>query len=210
MERDSRFWNRIAGRYARARIANAAAYEHKLALTREHLRPEMRLLELGCGTGATALHHAARVQQVLGVDFSERMVDFARERAARAGAGNLRFEVASLESFDARGDTFDMVLALNLLHLVADLDLALARIHALTRPAGLFVSSTACLADGYAFMRYLGPPGRVLGLLPRILVFSEEEYAAALERAGFRIESRYQPEDQKRAAVFMIARKQLR
>lgn len=55
MTRSTRFWDRIAARYARKPVADEAAYQKKLAVTREYLRPDMEVLELGCGTGFTYL-----------------------------------------------------------------------------------------------------------------------------------------------------------
>ena len=85
-----------------------------------------RVLEVGCGTGSTALLHAPYVRELLATDFAEGMIGIARERAAEAGLDNVRFEVASLESLAGRDERFDVVLALNVLHLVVDLDAALA------------------------------------------------------------------------------------
>ena len=41
-------------RYAKARISDPAGYEAGLERVRSHLGPEMRVLEMGCGTGMTA------------------------------------------------------------------------------------------------------------------------------------------------------------
>ena len=54
------FWNRMAARYARQPVADDAAYQHTLAMTHEHLHPEMTWLAFGCGTGSTALLHSLR------------------------------------------------------------------------------------------------------------------------------------------------------
>ena len=68
------FWNRIARRYARQPVADQAAYEHKLAVTQGYLRPEMELVEIGCGTGSTALVHAPRVRHITAFDGSSAMI----------------------------------------------------------------------------------------------------------------------------------------
>ena len=49
MTHSARFWDRIAARYARKPVADEAAYQKKLAVTREYLRPDMEVLEFGCG-----------------------------------------------------------------------------------------------------------------------------------------------------------------
>lgn len=45
----------MAKRYARQPIADEAAYRRKLEVTRTYFRPDMHVLEFGCGTGSTAL-----------------------------------------------------------------------------------------------------------------------------------------------------------
>lgn len=58
-----------------------------------------RVLDLGCGTGQLAVPLARRVGTVVGVDPNPRMLGFAQERAAEAGA-----EVAWVEGSDASLD----------------------------------------------------------------------------------------------------------
>ena len=65
-----------------------------------------RAVDLGCGFGDTAQRLAELVGpqgSVLGIDAAERFIDLAREEAERAGAGNLRFEVADVEVGDIGG-----------------------------------------------------------------------------------------------------------
>lgn len=201
------FWNRIAARYARTPIKDEVAYEHKLGLTREVLDPSHQVLELGCGTGGTAVRHAPLVDRITAVDISSKMVAIARERAVDAGVTNVDFQVSALESFDAPAETYDVVLALSLLHLVSDRDAAISRIRDLLKPGGVFISNTACLAGVHGWLRFLGPLGRMLGLLPLVRVFSESDLRASLEAAEFDVELCWKPDGKSRYVVFLIARR---
>lgn len=201
----ARFWEKIANRYARMPVADEAAYREKLRLTRERLSPDMRVLEIGCGTGSTAIEHAPHVAHIDAVDFSPRMIAIAREKAAAAGVANVAFREAALEDLDAAAPPYDAVLALSLLHLVDDRDRAIGRIASLLKPGGLFVSNTACLGDGMGWFRLVAPVGRGLGLLPLVRVFGLADLKASLERAGFVAETVWRPG--KRPVVFVIARK---
>ena len=206
MDRHARFWNRIAPRYSRAAIGNQEAYQKKLEMTRACFTAQATVLEVGCGTGSTALLHAPYVKSVLATDFAEGMIGIARERAAEAGVDNVRFEVAALESLADRDERFDVVLALNVLHLVVDLDAALASIVSLLKPGGALVASTACIGDSMPFMRFVLPPAQWLGLVPHVAIFGEERLTEALERAGLTVEMRYAPDSGRAPAVFQIAR----
>lgn len=207
MQGNARIWDRFAPRYFQTPIKDQAVYKYKLELTRRYMTADTRLLELGCGTGGTAVLHAPYVRDVLAVDFSEKMLELARARSASAGIENIRFAQCAVEDFDAGEPRFDMVLALSLLHLLEDLDLGIECIRQTLKPNGFFVSSTACLAEHYGFLRYLGPLGRKLGLLPMLRVFSEGTLRASLERAGFHIEEYWKPDGKKSHVVFIVARR---
>lgn len=201
----ARFWDRIADRYARRPVPDEAVYQEKLRLTQELLPPGAQVLEIGCGTGSTALAHAPHAGSVLAADISPRMIAVAREKAAAAGVGNVEFRVAGLDNLEASEGGFDAVLALSLLHLLEDPEAALARARAWLKPGGVFVSSTACLADDMPWMRWLLPVLRRLGVAPYVNVLSETDLVAALARQGFEIERRWKPG--KRQALFLIARR---
>ena len=206
MSTDARFWNRIAKRYAKTPIADEASYEHKLALTRRYLAPTMDVLEVGCGTGGTARLHAPYVRSIRALDFSDRMIEIARRRAAEEGISNVTFETASVESIGARGD-YDAVLALSLLHLVEDLDAALTILAAALRPGGILVSSTACLAEHHRFLRFIRPIARALGLFPSFAIFSVDHLRERIKAAGFDEEVFWMPEKRRAHVAFIIARK---
>jgi len=77
----AKFWDRIADRYSRKPVADEAAYQKKLQVTREYLRPDMEVLEFGCGTGSTAIVHAPCVKQIRAIDVSAKMIEIARHKA---------------------------------------------------------------------------------------------------------------------------------
>lgn len=205
MTETARFWDKLAARYSKQPIADEAAYQHKLAATRALLRPEMELLEFGCGTGSTAILHAPHVQQITAIDISERMLEIARGKAAAAGADNIRFERATIDDYEAAAGSFDLVLGMSILHLVADRNAVIRKVHRLLKPGGHFVSSTACLGDTMAFFKYIGPVGKALGFLPLLRVFTRTELVTSLQAAGFEIVEDWQPGKNK--GVFVVAKK---
>lgn len=201
-----RFWNLLSGFYARQKIADEDAYRRKLAETQAHFTPDMRVREVGAGTGSTAVIHAPHVASYEVVDFSPRMLDIARQRAADAGVKNLTFRAAGLEDLDANGD-FDAVLALSLIHLLKDRDAGIAHMAKMLKPGGLFVSSTTCLGGQHGWLKLIGPIPRALGLFPMLKHFTRDELETSIRQAGFEILDSWQPSVEKNAAVFIIARK---
>lgn len=205
MKVSAKFWDKLAERYAAKPIADQAAYEKKLSLTRERLRPDMDVLELGCGTGGTAILHAPYVRHIRATDVSPKMLEIARHKADAANVSNVTFEVAEVDALEAEPASLDAILALSLLHLLEDRDRAISRVNELLKPGGIFVSSTVCLGDSMKFFKFVGPIGRLLGLMPYLSVFKVDELTHSIRRAGFDIEVEWQPGD--RRTVFIIARK---
>jgi ubiquinone/menaquinone biosynthesis C-methylase UbiE len=204
-EQASRFWDNIADKYVADPIKDVPSYERKLEITRSYFRPDMELLEFGCGSGATALLHAPFVRHIRAIDFSARMIEIARSRAAEQGVANVSFEVADITTLDVSDESFDIVLGLSILHLMEDRDAVIAKVHRMLKPGGLFVSSTVCLGDNMRFFRYVAPIVRALGLLPILDVMTRDELSAGIERAGFSIIHNWQPGRDK--AVFTVAKK---
>ncbi len=56
MDRSTKFWDKIAESYSKQPIADEAAYEKKLQVTREYFHPDMEVLEIGCGTRVNGYH----------------------------------------------------------------------------------------------------------------------------------------------------------
>ncbi|MGB0681808.1 MAG: class I SAM-dependent methyltransferase [Magnetovibrionaceae bacterium] len=207
MTRESRFWDRIASKYAAKPVPDAGLYEKKLAATRALLTPDARVLEFGCGTGSTAIKLAPHARSILATDFSERMIEIARDKAVAEGLENVRFEQVSIEGLQADDCGFDMVLGHSILHLVDDPSAVLAKVHRILKPKGCFVSSTACLADGLRIFKWIGPPLAALGAIPKLQVFSRLDLLAMFDRAGFDVETEWQPGARK--GIFLVARKRL-
>ena len=199
------FWNRLADRYAAQPVADEAAYQTKLTTTRRHLRPEMALFEFGCGTGSTALVHAPFVRHIRAIDFSDRMIEIAKDKAEQAGIGNVSFETGSIESVELAPESLDMVLGMSILHLLKDKSAAIAKSYRALKPGGLFISSTACLSEMMPLVRFLTPISNILGFLPHLDPMTRHQLRQAMEAEGFVVEHEWQPN--RKAAVFMVARK---
>lgn len=205
MQPIARFWDRHARRYADSPIADIPSYEHKLEITRQYFHADTKILELGCGTGSTALLHAPFVAHVLATDVSTKMLEIAKQKARALAIDNVYFKQAEACDLEM-AEPVDMVMAMSLLHLLADREAVIKKIYCWLKPGGVFVSSTVCLADSrWRYIRYVAPLARKLGLMPLLRVFSEEALKDSLLSAGFEIDYCWKP--QKGIAVFMVAKK---
>ncbi|MEM9582863.1 MAG: class I SAM-dependent methyltransferase [Pseudomonadota bacterium] len=189
---DAAFWSKISRKYAADPIRDMEGYLRTLNRTKSYLKPEDHVLELGCGTGSTALQLASGVAQFTATDLSPGMIEIAREKCATEGVGNIDFSVASVMDHPFDGETYDAVLAHNLLHLVPEVDQALARIACLTKSGGVFISKTVCAPTvgslKYVLIRRLMIPlMQALGKAPFVSFQTAETLDNSIEQAGFEI-----------------------
>ena len=205
MGSSSRFWDRIAERYAKKPVADEAAYQKKLAVTRSYFRPDMEVLEFGCGTGSTAISHAPYVRHIRAIDYSSKMIEIARKKIDGANIDNVSFEQATIEEIDVPDQSLDVVLGLSILHLLENKDRVIAEIHRMLKPGGVFVTSTACIGDTMKFFKLIAPVGKFFGVMPLVEVFTTDELVENLIGAGFEIDHQWTPARGK--AVFIVAKK---
>eukprot|EP00567_Pseudictyota_dubia_P002248 CAMPEP_0197465614 /NCGR_PEP_ID=MMETSP1175-20131217/64629_1 /TAXON_ID=1003142 /ORGANISM="Triceratium dubium, Strain CCMP147" /LENGTH=228 /DNA_ID=CAMNT_0043001633 /DNA_START=183 /DNA_END=869 /DNA_ORIENTATION=- len=204
-----KFWDGMAKKYSDQPIADVPSYEKKLEITRGYLRPDMNVVEIGCGTGGTSLLHAPYVKTIHATDISANMIDIARKKAEEEGVTNVTFERASVDELKKEDGSVDVVLGLSILHLLEDKEGAVRRVHGMLKPQGLFVTSTVCAADmgvgTKVLLNTVVRAGQFFGLLPNFGIFSKTELEESFKRNGFDIEYEWRPSRDK--AAFIIAKK---
>jgi len=195
----------MAERYAKRPVADEDAYRKKLEVTRGYLKPDMEVLEFGCGTGSTAITHAPFVKHIRAIDISSKMLEIAQRKAEAGNVKNVTFEQSAIDEFSAPDRSFDATMGLSILHLLEDKEDVISRVHKMLKPGGVFVTNTACIADTMNFFKFIAPIGRVLGLIPMVKVFTTKELETSLTDAGFEIDYQWRPAKSK--AVFIVAKK---
>jgi demethylmenaquinone methyltransferase/2-methoxy-6-polyprenyl-1,4-benzoquinol methylase len=141
----NRMFDRVASRYDALNSVMTAGLHHRWrerAADRADLKPGDSALDVCCGTGDLALELAGRVApggSVVGCDFSEPMLDLAREKAAARSAAGVRFEWADALSLPYDADRFDAVTVGFGVRNLADLDRGLREMARILRPGGRLV-----------------------------------------------------------------------
>jgi ubiquinone/menaquinone biosynthesis C-methylase UbiE len=205
---DARFWDRSSKSYAKSRISDQAGYERTLERTSALLKPGDSVLELGCGTGTTALRLASGARSYLAADLSAGMIAIAEGKLAANPIAGLAFRKATAETLTSEAARFDAVLGFSYLHLVRDLAGTLRSIHALLAPGGLFVSKTPCLSDMNPLIKLALPLMQMIGKAPYAGVFSAQELSSLITAAGFEIQvSERHASKGKDSRPFIVARK---
>jgi ubiquinone/menaquinone biosynthesis C-methylase UbiE len=205
---EARFWDRTARRYAADPIKDLVGYNRTIDRTCELLDPTDVIVEIGCGTGMTALKLAPFVFHIVASDVSSEMIAIAREKALAEACTNVTFKVAAASGLEQADDSCDAVLAFNLLHLVVDRPALLDRIFRMLKPGGLLISKTPCLSEMNPLIRLVVPVMRLAGKAPFVAAFSAHELEYEMADAGFTIVDRERHgSGRKDARIFMTVRK---
>ena len=182
-----RFWDQRARKYAAGTIGDVAGYERTLERTRAHIGAQDSVLELGCGSGSTALRLAEGAARFLATDISAEMIAIAREKLMETPVAGLTFRQATAERLAVEEARFDVVLGFNYLHLAGPPDETLGHIRELLVPGGLFISKTPCVSDMNPLVRLAVRVMQAIGKAPGVSRVSEQGLREALERAGFEV-----------------------
>jgi ubiquinone/menaquinone biosynthesis C-methylase UbiE len=127
--------------------ANSAAY------LLDSLRPDMKILDIGCGPGTITADFAALVPdgQVVGLEQAPGVLEQARATANKRGLTNIRFDVGDVHALKYPDGTFDVVHAHQVLQHVGDPVQALREMRRVTKPNGIVAVRDA---DYGAFVWY--------------------------------------------------------
>ncbi|HEY1327226.1 MAG TPA: methyltransferase domain-containing protein [Casimicrobiaceae bacterium] len=109
------------------------------------LRPGARVLDVCCGSGASALPAAVAVGphgSVLGVDLADNLLSLARAKALALGLRNVEFRHGDLLDLPVREASFDAVVCVFGVFFVPDMPLAVRALWRAVRPGGVLALTT--------------------------------------------------------------------
>ncbi len=150
--------------------------------------PDMRIVDLGCGTGklTALLHERLHARETVGVDRSARML----EAAGTGAPAGLRFEVGTIEAFDARRG-YDLIFSNAAFHWVEDHDALISRLAAALEPGGQLAFQVPAMHGGLSHtiaqdLTDVEPFRTAFAGWSRPQpVLAPDRYAHLLHRAGF-------------------------
>lgn len=145
MSKSQDFWDKSADSYDRTEKRFEYIHRQTRERAKKHLKGTDVVLDYGCGTGTTACELASHVQEIHAIDISPRMIEIAKGKATDGNMENVDFVQADI--FDERyeKETFDVILAFNMLHTVPNPQAVVRRTLELLKPGGTFISVTPCL-----------------------------------------------------------------
>ena len=159
----------------------------------EHARAPfrgLRLLDIGCGGGLLSEPVARMGFDVLGADASEKNIKTASVHAAEQGL-SIDYRNTTAEALHAAGETFDVILNMEVVEHVADVNLFLTSCAQMLRPGGLMIVATLNRTPKAFALAVVGAEW-VLGWLPRGThdwdkFVTPDELTSPLRDAGMRV-----------------------
>lgn len=147
-----KFWDLMSNNLDKTEKRLEQIFIKVLKNTKKYLKEQDVVLDYGCGTGLICNEIAGNVKKIYAIDISSKMLDIAKRKAVDRNIENVDF--AQTDIFDARykRESFDVILAFGILHLLVDNNRVIQRINELLKPGGLFISSTPCLGEKMAFL----------------------------------------------------------
>lgn len=121
-------------------------------LLRSGLRPGMKVLDIGCGSGVMTCWLAQQVGEqglAVGIENNANQLNAAKKRAADAGVSNAKFELCSAYDINTLNQQFDLVYCRFLLHHLHDPMKAIEAIYQVLKPSGIYAAEEGIV--NYAF-----------------------------------------------------------
>ena len=182
MREHKNFWDRNAGRYDRFIRKDRAAYEKMYELIRPVVK-DKTVLELAAGTGLIARHIVNAAAHIEATDASPEMI-------AEAKRGNysakLHFSVQDMFSLPYAGNSFDVVIVSNALHIVPQPEKSLREIKRVMKDEGVLIAPTFTHAENSLRGRIKACFMRLAGF-PLHSRWTSEEYLSFLRQNGWRV-----------------------
>ena len=152
MNKSKEFWDRASKNYDKTEERFEYIHSKSRENTKKYLNGSNIVLDYGCGTGTTSCEIANLVKEIHAIDISSKMIEIAKRKAVASKVENINFSQTDIFDKRYKKESFDVILAFNMLHTVDDPQVVLQKIYELLKPEGLFISVTPCLRDKMAFL----------------------------------------------------------
>ena len=175
------FWDKVAGVYDMfGNVYNGKVDRELCSFVAAEIDPEDEVLECACGTGMISVYIAQKCRRLVATDYSEGMLKRARKKCA--DFSNTLVGSANILNLSFADESFDAVVAANVIHLLDEPYKALSELDRVCRKGGKLIIPTYVNKDkAKGLDKTLDKAGADFKQ-----DFTYETYRAFFEKAGYK------------------------
>ena len=134
------FWDKISGIYNLYQIVNKKVNDKAAYLCAQQIESKDIVLECACGTGIMTKFIAPCCKKLVATDYSRKMLKQAKKKLKKQN--NVLFRFADITDLKFRDNSFDKVVAANVIHLLDDPEKAMSELKRVVKPGGQIILPT--------------------------------------------------------------------
>jgi len=134
------FWDKISGIYDLYQIVNKKVNDKAAYLCAQQIESKDIVLECACGTGIMTKFIAPCCKKLVATDFSRKMLKQAKKKLKTQN--NVLFRFADITDLKFKDNSFDKVVAANVIHLLDDPEKAMSELKRVVKPGGQIILPT--------------------------------------------------------------------
>ena len=177
------FWDYIANFYDFfENLYNSKVNQELCKKVAERMSSNDNVLECACGTGMISVHIATKCRSLIATDFSQGMLVKSRKRCKKIK--NIRVEKANILQLEYPNESFDKVVAANVIHLLDQPDIAISELIRVCKKGGQIIIPT------YIIMKEHGISTILIRLINHftktfLYQFNEQSYKNFFKKLGY-------------------------
>lgn len=136
------FWDKVAGIYDITESLNGNVYKAMLRGVGQIVPKGAKVLDCAAGTGELSIAASEKAESVVCTDLSLAMLEQARKKCTKLGIKNIRFEERDIFHMADDDETYNIVMAGNVLHLIDHPEEAVKELYRVTKTGGKLILPT--------------------------------------------------------------------
>jgi len=207
MNKSEKFWDKQAKGFTDQEQHTQLSENKDFITTLKYLNTDDMVLDYGCATGIISNAIADKVKEIHAIDISPKMIEIAKSKASERNIENIHYAPATIYDERYQKESFNVILAFRILHMLEDIEAVIRRINELLKPGGTFISVSACMGDKKSFLGILVFLASKLRIVPlHINLFKLTELQGIISNGGFEIVE-HEKMDDKVLHYCIVARK---
>ncbi len=205
--KSEKFWDKQAKDFADQEQHTQLSENKDFITTLKYLNINDTVMDYGCATGIISNAIADKVKEIHAIDISSKMIEIAKIKARTRDIENIHYAQGTIFDERYQKESFNLILAFRILHMLEDIQAVIHRINELLKPGGTFISVSACMGDKKTLLGILVFLASKMRIVPQhINLFKLPELQGTITGGGFQIVE-YEKMNDKVPHYCIVARK---